>query len=1357
MMVVNGETLQGPSQTLQMLLDCGADQVYVARRVAEKIGGIRKGHTTRVNLPDGGAMVSNESVRLFVRIGTYTISMSAVVIDIPSYDVILGLTWFRSANPTINWARSEVTVKNRKGKHKLQLKRPTRTIEEAGLNFITSREVKKMLRTKGSQGMMYFVRTVSDDLPKDIPSQFRTVIEEYKDCFRSELPESLPPKRQWEHTIDIEDAAAINQAAYPVSYTQAEEQATQIKDLFDKGLIRTSSSSWGFPVLFVKKPEGKWRMCIDYRGLNAVTKKNTYPLPRIQDCLDRIGSAKRISKFDLLSGFYQLRVAEESIDKTAFNTRQGKFEFLVMPMGLTNAPATFQTMMNTVLQPYLDKFVMVYLDDIIIFSNSDQEHQEHLALILERLRTNKLYAKPSKCIVGAETVEFCGHIVGQGQLRTVVSKTKLIEEWPTPSNVHEVRQFLGLASYYRRFVRNFATIAAPLSDLLKEEDPEKRKRKNRPITWTAKCQLSFELLKKALSNEPILTQPDFHRPFVIETDASEWAIGCCLLQLGTDGLLHPVAYDGRKLQGAELNYAVQEKELLAIKHALRTWSYYIDNHTRTRIITDHESLKYLKDTKVPSKRLAHWIAEFGTYDLDIQYRPGKEAIVPDAISRRPDFIGTGEAYQSQFNSIRSVDENEWEEALIKYLRTKEEPSNEKLRKAVLEDKNHPPSSFVLEKDTLLYKKTETGQAAYLAPIFRKVYLERAHRDYGHLGWPGLNGALQNRVWWPTIERDVQNQIQMCPACQASKGARTNVVRGPRNTLERESIRLFDQWSIDLIGILPRTYNGNRWIITAIERSTGWPVVKALKDATTQSVMDFIHHDIFAVYGIPNEILTDNGTNLVSEAMETFLQPTKVKHRTTTPYHPQTNGKIERFNGTIGAMLTKYLYGKPVRIWDEYLTQAVFATRIRIHAVSKCSPFYLLYGVNPKLPGDPYEGRDGSQEVKIQELIERHARSNEARLDANKKLVEAAIRASLVRDEQFAPKPDIKVGTYVLVRDENPRKFRSKWYGPYKVIMAAPIGTYALEDCHNKVVKNLIHGNRLLPLHSSAVDERTGQWKSSFNLDAIRSKFELISPSNEVREILEQEGVLGYSYKELAMITKREWLNLQSRGLDSSKIGEGKVGDISYEEAIFKKLQARVLALERREEKEAQEDEIDDTIPQQIPLRAITRSVDTRLQGPMVIPRSNEQIRADVLPNEVLPSAAPSNGPAIVTSERTVHKSQARTPAQELPVAVTTASYVALEDRDLQPLFQGAPNEESGIAIQYSNGKSSSIALDAGSSLDKVDTTSRGKSIAPNEEDKRVDSVPLAKTQEMSRTNVALTRNNRTAYSLRTKPKKKVVK
>ncbi|KFY90892.1 hypothetical protein V498_05779 [Pseudogymnoascus sp. VKM F-4517 (FW-2822)] len=405
------------------------------------------------------------------------------------------------------------------------------------------------------------------------------------------------------------------------------------------------------------------------------------------------------------------------------------------------------------------------------------------------------------------------------------------------------------------------------------------------------------------------------------------------------------------------------------------------------------------------------------------------------------------------------------------------------------------------------------------------------------------------------------------------------------------------------------------------------------------------------------------------------------------------------------------------MWDEYLTQAVFATRLRIHAVSQYSPFYLLYGVTPKLPGDPYEAHNGTEEERIQRTIDRHAQSNEARVEANRKLVEAAIRASLVRDEQYAPKPGIKVGTYVLVRDENPRKFRPKWYGPYKVLMAAPIGTYALEDCHNKVVKSLIH-------------ER----------------------SFEVKELLEQEGVLGYSYKELAMITKREWLNLQSRGLDSSKLGEGKVGDISYEEAIFKKLKARVLALERRVEKDAQAEERDDTTtPLQIPSETIVRSVDTQLQGPTVIPQSNTQLQADVSPNE-RPPRAPSNEPAIVTSERTVQKSQEmRTPAQERLVAVTTTPYTDRESRDLQPLSQDSPNEEPGIAIQYSDGSPSSVMIN----------TEEGSTI----ERQRVDSTPPKNSKERSRTDISRTkqcrtkvsRNTRTNYSLRKAPRKKVLK
>ena len=252
-------------------------------------------------------------------------------------------------------------------------------------------------------------------------------------------------------------------------------------------------------------------------------------------------------------------------------------------------------------------------------------------------------------------------------------------------------------------------------------------------------------------------------------------------------------------------------------------------------------------------------------------------------------------------------------------------------------------------------------------------------------------------------------------------------------------------------MLPRSYNGNRWIITAIERSTGWPIVRAVPDATSQTVMKFIHEEIFTTYGIPNEILSDNGTNLVSEAVETFFNPTKLRHRRTTPYHPQTNGKLERFNGTIGKMLSKYLYGKSIRMWDDYLSQAVFAVRIRIHSVSRYSPFFLLYGIEPRLPRDPYERTSQDVEAKIETILKRQEASNEARLHANRILVDKANKVRLVRDEQMLIDPPIPMGKYVLVRDETARKLQPKWFGPYKVIMAAPIGTYALEDYHGCII------------------------------------------------------------------------------------------------------------------------------------------------------------------------------------------------------------------------------------------------------------------------------------------------------------------
>src|SRR5271169_1506102 len=501
-----------------------------------------------------------------------------------------------------------------------------------------------------------------------------------------------------------------------------------------------------------------------------------------------------------------------------------------MPFGLTNAPATFQTLMNQILRQFIDKFVLVYLDDILIYSNSAEEHREHLKLVLEALRNAKLYLKPKKCVFDQPEVQFCGHMVGNGTIRVMDQKVKIIQEWPRPKNVHQVRQFYGLANYYRRFIKGFGAIGAPLSNLFKQADKngEKDSRKNRPVVWNTACEVAFTQLKNSLTNAPVLHQPDPKKPYIIETDASDFAVGYALMQVGNDGKVHPIAYDGAKLNEAELKYPIHEKELLTIKKALHKWEHYIENGHTTTILTDHESLRYMNTVKKPSKRLARWIDEFQGYDLDICYRKGSEAIVPDALSRRPDFLNAMLQYDEHIHHIEE------------YLLDKTLPIHCTMRAKVLQDAD----SFALDEKKALIKKLKDGATApYIDPLFRGDFMEQMHAQFGHLSYAGMSNAVDMRGWWPGMEADIRQFIAGCPNCQVAQRSRTSQEKEYAQLVSDQFIQPFQRWGIDLIGILPKTLNGNRWIITVIDYAIGWPVAKAIPKATEEAIADFIYDEI----------------------------------------------------------------------------------------------------------------------------------------------------------------------------------------------------------------------------------------------------------------------------------------------------------------------------------------------------------------------------------------------------------------------------------------------------------------------------------------------------------------------------------
>jgi RNase H-like domain found in reverse transcriptase/Reverse transcriptase (RNA-dependent DNA polymerase)/Integrase zinc binding domain len=799
--------------------------------------------------------------------------------------------------------------------------------------------------------------------------------------------------------------------------------------------------------------------------------KNAYPLPRIQECIDKLGKARRLSSIDLTTGYWQIRVVESDIPKTAFNTRYGKYEFLVMPFGLTNAPATFQGLMNSILRPYIDKFVLVYLDDILVYSNSEEEHLEHLRLVFQALREHKLYAQPKKCVFNQENVEFCGHIVGQGVTRVLDSKVRAIREWPRPRNVQEVRQFYGLVNYYRRFIRYFSMIAAPLSDLFKSRDGDTRKR--RPINWSPVHETAFERLKEAITTAPVLIQPDPTKPYTIETDSSDFGNGMTLYQEDKDGKLHPVAFDGRKLHGAELRYPTHEKELLAIKDALQKWHHYIENGLPITVITDHDSLKYMNTVQKPSKRLARWVDEFQQYNLIIKYRPGSQAIVPDAISRRPDYLNT--------MAIRSAEENVlYIRQFLQNNRSFPDDASEADRVKIIQEEE----KFALEDGVLFRKVCEGVKAPYIDFQFRGDLMQKMHDQYGHLSYGSLVNVFKSRAWWPSMEKDLRQFVASCPNCQIHQRQSVSQEREYGRLVADPSIQPFQRWGIDLIGRLPETTSGNRWIITAIDYATGWPIAKAIPKATEDAVAEFIFNEIYMHYGAPQEIFTDGGKNLWGGVVEKYLNKIKTLHKGTSPYHPRTNGKVERLNGIIGTMLGKMLLNKPTKLWDLYLDQAIFACRIRTHATTKTSPFYLLYGRQPHLLGDPNEAL--SIDTEAAPYDERLRLLMSSRKEATIATYERALKEAGSRDE-LVKLHKLKEGEWVLVRHENPQKFEAKWFGPYQVIQKMLLGTYRLQDPNGRELAALVHGNRLIKASVQTADELRDLWASPRAKDKLRKQ------------------------------------------------------------------------------------------------------------------------------------------------------------------------------------------------------------------------------------------------------------------------------
>lgn len=892
-----------------------------------------------------------------------------------------------------------------------------------------------------------------------------------------EPPQQRPKLTQPAMRIDTGNAPPIKLPYYRLGPGDLEELKKQLEKLLKARLIRPSISPWGAPVLFVKKKDGSKRLCIDYRALNKVTKADAYPMPRIAESLDCLAAARWYTSLDATWGFWQNPVAPEDIPKTAFNTRYGAYEFLVTPFGLKNSPSAFQRMMNEILHDYLDDFVLVYVDDLLIYSKSREEHLRHIELVSKRLAEYNIQINMKKSHIAQKSVKYCGFVVEDGKLRIDPDKIQLLERWPVPTNASAVRSFLGFLGYYRRFIKDFTTLATPLYDISGTKSDWK---------WTHIEQKAFESLRDAMKKEPVLACPRDDLTFHVWPDASPWAVGGVLTQDQGQGQ-QPIAYEYHKLNQAEKNYPHHEKEILAMLHCLRKWRHYFEGR-KLVVHSDNSTVVKLSTAKDPHRRLQRWINEYQYWSPDIIHEPGlsnpadapsrldipsdenKISISEDDVFGM-DHLPTAVAIQvielSEWNL--EIDEVlDWPLVIAYFMEFDRWP--EDLPPGLKARCEREMKLFEIYQD--MFCKTRAGKSSvpYLPSKDRSSTVERYHVALGHLGTKSLLDIISNRFWFPNLERFVNEFLKTCPQCQLDKPTSFQVQQAPLKPIQPVALP-FERWGMDFIQNLQLTKSGNRHIITAIDYATRWVVCRAVKEMDADTVADFLYHDILMHYGAPYEIISDRGKSLLAESIRSYEEIQRIRHKASSPYHPQTNGMVERMHATLRSAITKLSDGAKDR-WDEFLPQALFSIRVRTHAVTKFSPFYLLYGVHPRIPGDTSPLRTSmqpldalEQQEERQELTARTFEElGDARTAAYHRGQAQATRMSCYYDKINKTKSGrFDLNDWVKLRNMGKTKFEFKWKGPYLVVgFGFAPDTYHLMDMDGRRSDTAVSQDLLSP-------------------------------------------------------------------------------------------------------------------------------------------------------------------------------------------------------------------------------------------------------------------------------------------------------
>jgi hypothetical protein len=838
------------------------------------------------------------------------------------------------------------------------------------------------------------------NLTQEQKDQLKNLIKSYSDIFRKQSGRT----KMLRHQIKLIPGSKPYNSP-PYRYAPAKRQIIEqnLKEMKEQGIIEPSKSPWASPVVLAPKKDGSIRFCVDYRKLNSMTTRDAYPIPRIDDTLDALQEARFVSTLDLRSGYWQVEMDKESKEKTAFITHKGLNEFNVMPYGLTNAPATFQRLMDIVLAGLKWQSCLVYIDDVVIYSPTFEQHLIDLKNVFQALKEANLTLKASKCCFCRKEMKYLGHIITQDGIKPDPTLTKAVSDFPQPKTIKDVQSFLGLSGYYRRFIKDYAKIAEPLIEQLRQ-----LKEKNYHLNWTTKCTTAFETLKKKLTNAPIMSTPNFNEPFILELDACEYGLGAVLAQ-EYDKRKFVIAYASRTLSSPERNYSATEREALAIVWATKHFRPYLEG-TKVLIRSDCKALQWLKNAKDISGRLARWAMKLSAFQIEsIQYRPGTANANADSLSRNP-IISTSSSEKSaqegmeikeniiskekDTNIVRKPYEistietiiNLWENTNILDDIKNEQQADSNLNHIIQQLKANPSPEFndkrqpfVLIND-ILYKIKNSNRHynqrmlgnKHLLVIPKKMQnklLEWAH-DHptgGHAGQQKTLFRLSSRVYWASMRKDIFNYVAACEDCQKFKY--NNIPTATPMQLHE----VHEPWhtiGIDIMGPFPATSRQKRFLLVIVDYFTRWIEIFSMRITTSIEIAEVLINQVFTRYGLPRYILSDNGPQFVSNLFSEFCQLMTIQQKFTANYHPQTN-MTERVNRTLKPLIAIFAQEHP-HSWDKEIQKLALAIRTSVNETTGETPAFLMFGRDPIIPldliiGDPIQGVPPMNDVEQEQI------------------------------------------------------------------------------------------------------------------------------------------------------------------------------------------------------------------------------------------------------------------------------------------------------------------------------------------------------------------------------------------------------